>query len=208
MVRVEVQILHIQYGCALKCTGAWTARPQSVAGCIFLKHMVSPNMCGKLVLPVHLWKIALWVEETQDLGDVPERKLAISQLLARSCWCLIEVLRRRVRLIRCYLQHMHASRNLRSALRLRRLAQNLPGTSGAYLDCSHSRCGAVHLDCAGSRKICRARVGAYLDCTLVRGAVHIFKPIGYLHQIWPLCVSCNSECVVQPISWTVAHIQA
>ena len=44
--------------------------------------MVSPNMCGKLVLPVHLWKIALWVEETQDLGDVPERE----SLQFPNCW--------------------------------------------------------------------------------------------------------------------------
>ena len=38
--------------------------------------------------------------------------------------CLIEVLRIRVRLIRCYLQYIHASRNPRSAFRLRRLAKS------------------------------------------------------------------------------------
>ena len=38
--------------------------------------------------------------------------------------CPIEVLHRGVRLIRCYLQCIHASRNLRSALRLRTLTKS------------------------------------------------------------------------------------
>ena len=38
--------------------------------------------------------------------------------------CVIEVSRGRVRLIRCYFQHIHASRNPRSAFRLRRLAES------------------------------------------------------------------------------------
>ena len=38
--------------------------------------------------------------------------------------CLIEVLHRRVRLIHCYLQYIHASRNPRSEFRLRRLAKS------------------------------------------------------------------------------------
>ena len=38
--------------------------------------------------------------------------------------CLIEVLRGRVRLVRCYLQYIHASQNPRSAFRLRRLAKS------------------------------------------------------------------------------------
>ena len=38
--------------------------------------------------------------------------------------CLIEVLHRGVWLIRCYIQCIHASRNPRSALRLRRLAKS------------------------------------------------------------------------------------
>ena len=38
--------------------------------------------------------------------------------------CLVEVLHRGVRLTRCYLQCTHASRNRRSAFRLRRLAKS------------------------------------------------------------------------------------
>ena len=38
--------------------------------------------------------------------------------------CLIDVLRRRVWLIRCYLQCTHSSRNPPSAFRLRRLAKS------------------------------------------------------------------------------------
>ena len=39
-------------------------------------------------------------------------------------WCLIEVLRGRIRLFRCYLQYIHASRNPRSAFRLRKVAES------------------------------------------------------------------------------------
>ena len=38
--------------------------------------------------------------------------------------CVIEVSRGRVRLVRCYFQHFHASRNPRSAFRLRMLAES------------------------------------------------------------------------------------
>ena len=78
--------------------------------------------------------------------------------------CLIEVLHRGVRLIRCYLQYIHASQNPRSAFRLRRLAESgcprrvLVATALSLWCCAHFRtwwplflAGARETSCFGPK---------------------------------------------------------